>query len=544
MKQVLVILLCSFIFLSGFGKNISKERAIKVASNFLFSGDHAIKSYSSYGGKENSRIYVINFDPEGWVLVSADDNARPVIGYSYEGFFDVHEVSSNVKSWLDNQSDEILKVKPNSKWKDEWETLKERSLPVLKSASAVEPMIKAKWDQDAGWNRFCPYYVDGPDEKAFVGCVAVAMAQALHYLKYPERPNGSISYLLEPYGTISLNFDQEPAYNWSNMSATVPDDYNARLLYNCAVAVQMDFGGDGSGAYTTRVPFALQRYFGFSPSVKTISRYQDTDEWIALLKSELNNKNVLIYSGNPKDGSAGHAFNIDGYSNNNYFNFNWGWGGSFNGYYSIDNVAPGNDDFTQGQKVVIGISKPYWGPTDIILSNQSIKANMPQGTVVGNISIADYTENDVFTIEVFGPPLFEKEGYAPAKFYAENMQLKSLEPLTKGPYPEFATIRVTDNEGNKLEKGFEITVSAVTSIEDFANNFVVYPNPAKNSIQFKGITGLKSYRIFNSSGITLSSVEGYIGNSIDVSDLQNGMYFIEFISESDQNKVQKFIIQR
>jgi hypothetical protein len=152
------------------------------------------------------------------------------------------------KNWLDIQTSQISKATPNSKWKGEWETLMERGLPILKSASAVDPMLKAKWDQGAGWNRFCPYYVDGPDEKAYVGCVAVAMAQVLYYLKYPERPAGSKSYQLEPYGTISLNFDEEPAYDWPKMSATASDDYNARLLYNCAVAVEMDFGGEGSGA--------------------------------------------------------------------------------------------------------------------------------------------------------------------------------------------------------------------------------------------------------------------------------------------------------
>ncbi len=475
MKQFLLILIFFSVLLNGFGQGVSKERAVKVASNFLFNSDHRVISCTSYENKDKASIYVVNFSPEGWALVAGDENAQPVIGYSYTGFFDNSTVDSNVKSWLDFQSDQISNVKPNSKWTKDWETLDKRSLPAIKSASVVAPLLNAEWNQDAGWNKFCPYYEDGPDEKAYVGCVAVAMAQALYYIKYPERPTGS-----KTYGTVSLNFDNEPAYSWSKMSATSPDDYNARLLYNCAVAVEMDFGSDGSGAYTERIPFAFQHYFGFTPAVQTIQRYTDDNEWIALLKSELNKNHVLIYSGNPSGGGAGHAFNVDGYDNNNFFHFNWGWSGRYNGYFSINNVAPGGDDFTKDQKAVIGISVPYWGPTDITLSNQSIKENKPAGTVVGNISIADYTPNDQFTIEVFGAPLFMHEGeYAPAKFYAENMQLKSLEPLTAGPYSEIATIRVTDNEGNKLEKGFEIVVNKVTSAIDIADNkLLVYPNPA------------------------------------------------------------------
>lgn len=546
MKHIFLIYILVLIFFNGFGKNISEERAVRVASNFLYNTEHTVTSCSFYGGKENSNIYVVNFSPEGWALVAADENAQPVIGYSYDGYFDVTKVDSNVKNWLDFQSDQISKVISNSKWIKEWETLDNHGLVIKKSASSVDPLIKTKWDQGAGWNRFCPDYADGPDGKAYVGCVAVAMAQALYYLKFPDRPQGSKSYQLDPYGTISLNFDEEPAYNWTGMSLTSPDDYNARLLYNCAVAVEMDFGGDGSGAYTTRVPFAFQRYFGFTPTVQTISRYTDDNEWVALLKSELDRDNVLIYSGNPSSGGAGHAFNIDGYSASGYFHFNWGWSGSYNGYYSINDVAPGSSDFTQDQKAVIGISKPYWGPTDITLSNQSIKENMPEGTVVGDISITDYSMYDQFTIEVFGAPLFLQEGYAPAKFYEENMQLKSLEPLTAGPYPETATIRVTDSEGNTFEKSFEIVVNKVSTLADDVplNKFKIYPNPADRIIYISGVNAVKNYRIIDITGKTVLLAKKYDTSGIDISSLHNGIYFLEFSYSKSEKQIQKIIINR
>ncbi len=545
MKQILLILIFFSAIFNGFSKDISKERAIKVASNFLFNEQHPLKSCTFYGDKEKSNIYVVNFSPEGWALVSGDENAQPVIGYSYEGFFDAGKVDSNVKNWLDIQTEQISKVKPNSEWTKEWKTLDKQRLPKLKSASEVSPLIAAKWDQVAGWNKFCPVLEGGPDGKAAIGCVAVAMAQALYYLKYPVRPTGSKSYQLSPYGTISVNFDQEPEFSWSKMSATSPDDYNARLLYDCAVAVEMDFG-ESSGAFTTRVPFAFQHYFGFTAAVQTISRYQDDNEWIALLKSELNKNHVLIYSGYPSgDSGVGHAFNIDGYNTNNYFHFNWGWNGDYNGYFTINNVAPGNNDFTQNQKVVIGISEPYWGPTDITLSNQSIKENMPAGTVVGNISITDYSVNDHFTFEVFGAPLFLQEGeYAPAKFYVENMQLKSLEPLTAGAYPEIATIRVTDSDGNQFEKELEIVVNKATPTIDFSNNLMIYPNPAIDIIHIKGINRLKSFKIINSSGAIVSLSENPNKNDIDVSKLQEGIYFLDFLDYTGKRQIQKITIQR
>jgi len=542
-KRILQLLVLIFTVNFSLGQPVSREQAIKVASNFLFGSPRAVKQNSFYTNDKKSGIYVINFKPEGWALVSGNENARPVIGYSYNGFFHAEEATTNVKDWLDLNTLQLENAQSNSIWSDEWEILEEKSLPALKSAASVSPLLKTEWDQGAGWNRFCPPYVDGPDGKAYVGCVAVAMAQALHHLKYPARPSGSKSYALAPYGYISLDFDKEPAYAWPKMALTASDDHNARLLYHCAVAVEMDFGGSGSGAYTTRVPFAFQRYFGFTPAVKTISRYENDEEWIALLKSELDENHVLIYSGNPGTGAAGHAFNIDGYTASGYFHFNWGWSGRYNGYYSINNVAPGNENFTKNQEVVVGISQPYWGPTDLTLSNMTINENMPAGTVVGDISVTDYSPADQFTFEVFGAPLFMESGYGPAKFYEENMQLKSLEPLTAGSYPEVATIRVTDSERNTFEKRFEIIVRKFnsTNIPQSVANSTIFPNPVKNRLYIQEASDLKYYRISNLMGEVFLYAEEY-SDGIDVSGLPNGIYMLEYLSIPGKKQYHKIMV--
>lgn len=544
MKQYITIVLFVCLTLNTFANTVTKELAAKVASNYLFGTEHPVKSTTQYGS--NNNIFVVNFTPEGWALVSGKKNARPVIAYSHTGSFNSKEVTTNIKDWLDTQESQISSSSTNTTWKSEWHILEERGLPVLKSANSVEPLLEVEWDQDAGWNRFCPEYDDGPGGKAYVGCVAVAMAQALHYLQYPERPQGEKSYRLAPYGTIYTNFDEEPTYQWDRMSLHTPDDFNAQLLYNCAVAVEMDFGGDGSGAYTSRVPFALQRYFNFTSSVKTITRYEDTNEWISLLKSELDKKNVLIYSGNPGTGEMGHAFNIDGYAPDGFFHFNWGWSGKYNGYFSINNVAPGEHDFTTNQKVVIGISKPYWGPTDIMLSNNTVLEKMPSGTIVGDIEIIDESENDIFTIEVLGDKLFLQEEYAPAKFYEENMKLKTLEELTNSSYPEVATIIVTDSEGNTFKKRFEIQVkrNSTHAFNVSTKNSIIYPIPAKNEITIANTEKFVKYSIINQTGSILEKSDMISGRTINTQKLNNGIYFILFESIDGKITVEKLIVEK
>jgi len=49
------------------------------------------------------------------------------------------------------------------------------------------------------------------------------------------------------------------------------------------------------------------------------------------------------------------AFNLDGYQGTNYFHFNWGWSGSYNGYFYLNNLNPGGDNFTNGQGAIINL---------------------------------------------------------------------------------------------------------------------------------------------------------------------------------------------
>ena len=58
-------------------------------------------------------VYVFNSTDEGFVLVSAEDNARTVLGYSDEGIFDANNIPENMQFWLQMYADE-MKNKPTS----------------------------------------------------------------------------------------------------------------------------------------------------------------------------------------------------------------------------------------------------------------------------------------------------------------------------------------------------------------------------------------------------------------------------------------------
>jgi len=239
----------------------------------------------------------------------------------------------------------------------------------------VDPFIAVNWNQSSGWNRFCPEDEEGPGGHVYVGCVAVSMAQAMSVYEYPVRPQGVKSYVHPDYGSIGVNYDLADPYEWDQMSATSSDDYNAILLYHCAVAVEMDFGADGSGAYVTTAAGAMVQYFNYSNNLSFEDRYTDNEAWVAALAGELEAGRPIVYRGNPDDGTAGHAWNLDGYYASNsvdYFHMNFGWSGSQNGYYTLDLINPGSNDFSSNQGAILGIIPPASTPYDITLSELSV----------------------------------------------------------------------------------------------------------------------------------------------------------------------------
>ena len=85
----------------------------------------------------------------------------------------------------------------------------------------------------------------------------------------------------------------------------------------------------------------------------------------------------MVYRG---QGTGGHAFVCDGYNASNQFHFNWGWGGSHNGYYYLNDLTPGSYSFTTGQAAVFSI-RPDYPPTAV---NNAYSVNEDQTLSVGS----------------------------------------------------------------------------------------------------------------------------------------------------------------
>ncbi len=302
--------------------------------------------------------YIFNFNPAGWVIISADDVAYPVIGYSKTGSYADGIRPPAFDEWMDNVKQTISaaqrkRMAPSPEVLEEWDRLINRSYTLNARASerVVGPLIQTGWDQNWPYNAYCPVDDNGPGGHALAGCTATALAQVLKYYNYPSIGSGSHTYTPRAhpeYGPQTASFETT-LYDWANMPSAISSSNSevARLIYHCAVSLSMNFGPDVSSSSIYRANNALKQYFKYDESsyIAHKSEYSNTD-WENLLKAELDASRPVLYSGS---GTGGHAFICDGYEGFNYFHFNWGWSGNYDGYFYLSDLTPGSHDYSNGQ---------------------------------------------------------------------------------------------------------------------------------------------------------------------------------------------------
>lgn len=364
-----------------FNYSIQVNRVQKKKANFISPQQPGMKKVRMSNGDSYAPYYIFNNEDGGFVIVAGDNCATPILGYSREGNIDPNNLPIQLEELLNAYAEEIqLAVNNNDQPTDSitklWDAYN-RAPQSLNATAVVNALIVTSWNQYPRYNNKCPVdaSLSNLGGHPTTGCVATAMAQVMKYWEYPSKGYGSKSYRSEHYGTLSADFGST-TYNWDNMpnklsSSTSSTQNNAiaTLMYHCGVAVSMNYNSDGygsSGANTldwgggrASAETALKTYFGYASTLEgKQSSSMSSSAWISLLKTELDNRRPMLYRGVSSQG--GHCFICDGYDSSNKFHFNWGWGGSSNGFYAITAGTSGCHEFAQDQCAIVGI-KPKDG---------------------------------------------------------------------------------------------------------------------------------------------------------------------------------------
>jgi hypothetical protein len=371
-KTLFIILLVAAKFMNLSAQEVSFAEAERVAKNFFYERNTLSESIQYYNPvisnsflikKEDATIYyAFNFEPTGFVIVSGYKNALPVPAYSLQSIYSEMNQPPQFSAWMKQYLDQIVFAKENlteplSKSMAEWKRLLTEDpleLLNLKDQKEVAPMLNSTWDQGIYYNQMCPADPLGPAGHCVTGCVATTLGQLCYYFRWPDSGTGSYTYELPNYGTISANFE-DSEYDWNQMtnSATGQNEEIAELLFHLGVSVDMDYGPTGSGMWNHKAAYSLRTFFKYSPETQYLYRDSTNLDWDSVIVSHIDRKIPMYYAGWSVPNINGHAFVVDGYQTEDYFHFNWGWGGSMDGYFYLDNLIPGGNNFNLAQELVI-----------------------------------------------------------------------------------------------------------------------------------------------------------------------------------------------
>lgn len=395
MKRLFLSVITILTGLTLQAKPVDPSLLLQAARRVLQRADVVDVTPDSFSG---CRLYV-GADGTGFALLSDDDCVRPLLGYSLINPFPVEAMPEHVAAWLEGYQREIASAKTfdngsSGRVRDEWDVLLGRR-PVRKTVSEVAPLLKTRWNQNNGYNNQCPFD-SAANTRCYTGCVATAAAQVMKYWNHPEVGRGSHSYTHPKYGTLSAVFDTTH-YQWSRMSnaisaGTTPERIAAmaQLMAHVGIAVDMTYGPNSSGAHTNPLgnvqrassETALKEYFCYNPALFTAYKegFSDAD-WRALIDGDLDASRPVLYDGYGPSG--GHAFVLDGRDSMGLYHFNWGWGGSGNGYFTLDSLAPmSNASFSQLNSAIFHVYPVTVNETTATLIG--VSSNLSRGTVSGS----------------------------------------------------------------------------------------------------------------------------------------------------------------
>jgi hypothetical protein len=349
---------------------------------------------------EDPTMYIINNKIGGFVIVSADNRTEPILAFSETNNFstDLKKMPDGVSFWMKNQSEYIREVrKGHSKqtlvMQKVWNKYKNSAVQLLSKKSSnnqekqvfgkgrvpsyldwtsegdcnqgdnstilihrVAPLTSITWGQGNGYNDLLEFNncTNSSNGKYLTGCVATAVAEVMKYHEFPS------------------------SYNWNSMPLSSGSAETSRLMRDLGVSgnLNVDYGCDASSADRDLISRTF-RNLGYP--MPNFSNYNYT-----VVRNEIAFGRPVILCGGTEAAflifgqKSGHCWVADGLnevwfyecvpdpntpgeqesvliSQSNYIHMNWGWEGSYNGWYSAGNFNPADRTYNWRPSMITNI---------------------------------------------------------------------------------------------------------------------------------------------------------------------------------------------
>lgn len=369
------LLLSSLLLLvsSVFANPIDPEKASEIATRFwnrttkqksgstlqLMARNDMSKSGSRFvTPKSNPGFYIFTpEDEKGFVIISGDDELTPIVGFSATAKAgEMPPALCDLLNVYDLYVDDVRNG------------IAEPIQPVTTATNSnIEPMLTTTWNQGNPYNKMCPT-IGG--SYAPTGCTATAVAQIMNFHEWPDKPSKSFTWYNNTTEDNEYVNTSSHKYDWANMIDSYRSEYTttqanavALLMSDVGKAMNSTYALGGTGATPYSAAQVLVNIFKYSPDVIYAEREVYTnEEYMELIRTNLEARQPVMYAGHGQNYSSGHAFVCDGINENNLLHINWGWGGSYDGYFDITNMAPGGagigggeDRYNVGQAIIANI---------------------------------------------------------------------------------------------------------------------------------------------------------------------------------------------
>ena len=350
----------------------------------------------------------------------------------------------------------------------------------------------ASWGQNHPFNNQC-WTKYGGTTHAKTGCVATAYAIVLRHHKYPKEGTANILYNCQAPTYVELT---DRVYDWDNMPLVYDENWSEEQIYevskimsHLAHAHMSSFGSGATTANEESETAKLNRFFNYPLVAASYQREHTREEWEAKIRESLDNGCPVPYAANNSGtGDSRHMFVIDGYTDNGYFHFNFGWYGNGNGWFKLDAIKPyQGDDYSWKQN-----SEHY--------ANFNLKPDVPEeeGKDEESISTTEYTICPSSGLD-----------YGTSKF-------NEWKSVSTGDFPAVLKISATDSNGNMVNAISQYnnnshklyTAGLIPGIEDVSSSPTTFTLSVSEGYFITGYS-LTYYPSVDGKVITVENEYGY-----------------------------------
>lgn len=280
---------------------------LQVKKNARFMDESRKNLLTISDGKGEDLIHIFRLDSVGFVILSADKQADPFLGFSFDNAFFKEETdflpnfrywTELAKEYINNATNDPL-AKEKQSWREEEikRVLNNSRTRNKMRASNIDPgdppcnegnyyvtkgpLLTTLWGQAHGYNDLLThnYCTSTGNGRVLTECNATAVSQVM---EYHQKPSGS--------------------FTWGSMPNSGGAFYISQLMKDAGDTLLTTYGCEVSSAYPSYIPTVLSNY-GYT------SYYSDFN--YTMVYNDIYNNRPVILAGWESSGS-GHTWVCDG----------------------------------------------------------------------------------------------------------------------------------------------------------------------------------------------------------------------------------------